>query len=154
MIFEDEKDFENFVRGLIKNIECGEEQDLDVFDHQTVNDIFVCRNGKNPKVFFIEIKYFTKKKNRVGIGEGNGTGLQLEILGKRPQYLEDYLKWIITHEDKEDCYWFIDNETLLKYVNTESNSSQKNISRKLFSNEQCYSQSELIDKLKNWLGEK
>jgi len=154
MMFKDEKDFENFIRGLIKNIEIEEEQHLDVFDHQTVNDIFVCRNGEDPKAFFIEIKYFTKKKNRVGIGESNGTGLQIEILEKRPQYLEDHLKWIIAHEDKEDCYWFVDNETLLKYVNTKSSSSQKNISQKLFSTEKCYSESELIDKLKNWLGEK
>jgi len=151
MMFKNEKDFENFVRDLIKNIEIEEGQHLDVFDHQTVNDIFVCRNGEDPKAFFIEIKYFTKKKNRVGIGESKGIGLQVEILEKRPQYLEDYLRWIIAHEDRKDCYWFIDNETLLKYVNTKSSSSQKNISRNLFSNEKCYSESELIDKLKSWL---
>jgi hypothetical protein len=67
-----------------------------VLASKTVNDIVVCKeNAAEDVALFIEVKYFTATKARLGLGDGKSMGFQPEILARKPRYFERYLRWLI-----------------------------------------------------------
>ncbi|MFQ5924160.1 MAG: hypothetical protein ACE5M4_15080, partial [Anaerolineales bacterium] len=70
-----------------------------VLKSMNVNDIIVCvQRSDAPIALFVEVKYFTTSKGRLGLGDGGGRGFQPEILTRRPTYFEQYLRWLIGSE--------------------------------------------------------
>jgi hypothetical protein len=67
-----------------------------VLASKNVNDITVCKEKTEGDIaLFVEVKYYTTKKGRLGLGDGKGKGFQPEILTRRPRYFERYLRWLI-----------------------------------------------------------
>ena len=70
-----------------------------VLKSKNVNDIIVCvQRADNAIALFVEVKYLTASKGRLGLGDGNGRGFQPEILTRRPTYFERNVRWLIGSE--------------------------------------------------------
>jgi hypothetical protein len=97
--FENEKQVEVAVRELIKTQITGQNADVYALENKKVVDIVICRDGANPKVFFLETKLIrTNPSTRNGIGGSKGTGFQPELLDRQPCYFEQHLRWALARE--------------------------------------------------------
>lgn len=143
--------FENHIRKDILSDIISENQSYKLFIFKKAVDVLIAKNGTNPELFFLEIKYHKKSHGRLGFGHGKGGGFQPELLKDRTDYFEKNLRWIIGNEDSEN-YWFVDNSTLRNYLNGDSVGEKYNgIKLKLFNDVDSISKYELIHKLKQWL---
>jgi len=70
-----------------------------ILSSKNVNDIVICiERSAGPRALFVEVKYATIQKGRIGIGDGRGAGFQPEILVKQPSYFEAYTRWLVAAE--------------------------------------------------------
>ncbi|MBI3798199.1 MAG: hypothetical protein HY268_14690 [Deltaproteobacteria bacterium] len=70
-----------------------------ILSSKNVNDIVICiERSSGPRALFVEVKYATIQKGRIGIGDGRGVGFQPEILVKQPSYFEAYTRWLVAAE--------------------------------------------------------
>jgi len=90
--------------------------DWKVLKGKNVADILICyQNQARPLLLFLEVKYYTKKKGRIGISDGKGEGYQVEYLTNKVDYLEKYLQWIIGDQES-NSYLFLTNEEIRRYA--------------------------------------
>jgi hypothetical protein len=114
-------------------------------------DILICKNGLEPALYFIEIKYHKVKHSRLGTGHGKGGGIQPEILKLQPDYFKQNMLWILGSEDSEG-YWLLKNNEILNYLTGgEISEKYNNIQTRVFKNEACIDKVQLVDLLNNWL---
>lgn len=145
--------FENHIRKDILNDIISENQSYKLFNFKKAVDVLIAKNGANPELYFLEIKYHKKSHGRLGFGHGKGGGFQPELLKDRTDYFEKNLRWILGNEDSEN-YWFVDNSILRNYLNGDSVGEKYNgIKLKFFNEVAPISKSELIEKIKEWLYE-
>lgn len=82
-----ETTFENHIRKdilvniLLKN------KNYKLFNFKKAVDLLIAKNGLNPELFFIEIKYHKKNHGRLGFGHGKGGGFQPEVLKENTDFL-------------------------------------------------------------------
>lgn len=145
-----EIDFENQVRQIIKEDILPMNKDLVLLDSKKAVDIIICRDGKNPKLFFIEIKYHQNKHGRLGFGQGKGGGFQPELLTKRPHYFETHLRWIIGSEDKEDYFLFENNQILNFIQGGRIDKKFNGLQKKLFKESIGINKKQLTEQLTYW----
>ena len=130
-----EKNIENRIREIIKNSIICSRNDFTLLDNKDVTDIIICRNINIPKIFFIEVKYYTNKKGRIGFGNPDGSGFQPEVLRKTPKYFENSFIWIFKKEN-DDGYYVLNNNDCLNYISGgsigEVGGKQNNFQVKLF----------------------
>lgn len=151
MPFENEKAFEEHIRKLIKENILPLNKDLVLFDNKKAVDILICKNGKKPALFFLEIKYHKRSHGRLSTGHGKGGGFQPEIISKLPIYFEHNMRWILGVEDIEG-YFFLRNSQIKGYVSGGSVGKKfNNFKVKLFNDELCLKEKKLIFELKEWL---
>lgn len=143
--------FENHIRTYILNDIISENQSYKLFNFKKAVDILIAKNGANPELYFLEIKYHKKSHGRLGFGHGKGGGFQPELLKENTDYFEQKLRWILGNEDSEN-YWFVDNSTLRNYLNGDSVGEKYNgIKLKIFKDVNSLIKSELEIKIKEWL---
>jgi hypothetical protein len=106
-----ETEFENHIRQNILSEVLVNKEEFKLFNLKKAVDVLIAKNGINPKLFFIEIKYHKKNHGRLGFGQGKGAGFQPEVLKDKTTYFEENMRWILGHEDSEE-YWFVDNNTI------------------------------------------
>lgn len=75
--FENEKAFEEYVRQIIREEVLPKNSDLIMLDNKKAVDILLCRNGKYPALFFLEIKYH--KSNTADLGQGMAKGEEYNL---------------------------------------------------------------------------
>jgi len=132
MAFINEKDLENFIRQLLKTA-FKDNSEVNILNHQAIGDIVIVRNGSKPAIFFLELKYYTSQKGRLGIGTGKGTGIQPEILKLKPTYLETNMMWLLCADShSQDSFWLLSNKQIRNYlaggsIGKKQNSKKKNI---------------------------
>jgi len=151
MKFENEAGFETHLRELIAS-EIVDSNHV-ILDYKTVADIIICRNGTKPGIFFIEVKYFQLSKGRLGFGNNKGSGIQPEVLVKKPIYLESNLRWLLSSDAHDgNGYWFVTSDVLREYVaGGNIGEKQNNIQEILFCEVGSLNKSELVMEMKNWL---
>lgn len=91
------------------------DRDLVMIQNKKAVDILICRNGKKPALYFIEIKYHKINHGRLGTGHGKGGGIQPELLKLQPDYFKKQMRWILGAESYEG-YWILDNQDLVTYI--------------------------------------
>lgn len=124
MDFERESDFEAHARGILS--EMLPAPDFDVLTHKTVGDIVICRNRAPASIYFIEVKYFSPSKSRLGFGNGRGEGTQPEMLIKQPIYLEQNVQWLIGSSVHGDGYWLVSSEQIREHLAGDSIGKKQN----------------------------
>jgi len=151
--YNNEAVLESRVRELIKNEICKNNEDIVLLESKKVVDILICKNGSSPKLFFIEVKYHVSKHGRLGFGSGNGVGFQPEIVSKKPDYFENNLMWVVASQDHMDTgILFLSSSTIRKYIAGGCvGRKYNNIQKKIFSEQQGYSEIELIKRIKEWI---
>jgi len=146
-----ENDFEDRIRSIINTDIIPTNSNLIMLTNQKGNDILVCRNGDNPALFFIEVKYYNSSHGRLGIGHANGLGFQPEILQKKIKYFEENTKWILGTIDNEYYYTASNEEIRSKYLSGGSiDFKQNNIQTKIFSEIKELKRTDLVSELMNW----
>lgn len=146
--------FENHIRKDILNDIISENENYKLFNFKKAVDVLIAKNGLNPELYFIEIKYYKKNHGRLGFGHGKGGGFQPEVLRENTNYFEKNLRWILGNDDSED-YWFVDNTTLRNYLNGDAVGEKYNgIKLKFFKEVDSINKEELVEKIKDWLFQK
>ncbi len=151
MPFLSEKEFEAHIRHLITIHILPLDENLMLIKNKKAVDVLICKNGKNPALYFIEIKYHRITHGRLGTGHGKGGGIQPEILQRQPDYFKKQMRWILGTENKEG-YWILDNKEIMQYISNGSiGEKYNNIQTRLFREKEPYVETQLIDTIKNWL---
>lgn len=68
MHFQSKKEFEAHIRELLITKVLPFDKNLVMIRSKKAVDILICRNGKIPALYFIEIKYHKNKHGRLGTG--------------------------------------------------------------------------------------
>lgn len=143
--------FENHIRKDILTDLLYENKNYKLFKFKKAVDVLIAKNGLNPKLYFIEIKYHKKSHGRLGFGHSKGGGFQPEVLKFNTDYFENNLLWILGNEDSED-YWLVNNATLRNYLNGDKVGEKYNgIKLRIFKDLEPVSKETLINLLKEWL---
>lgn len=151
MSFQNEREFEAHIREIITKKILPLDKDLVMIQNKKAVDILICRNGKKPALYFIEIKYHKTNHGRLGTGHDKGGGIQPEILKLQPDYFKKQMRWILG-TDMNKGYWMVDNKELLNYIaGREIGEKYNNIQKRLFKEIDSYNESQLIQLLKDWL---
>lgn len=151
MPFQSEKEFETYIRELIAKKILPLDKNLIMIQNKKAVDILLCRNGKKPALYFIEIKYHKTNHGRLGTGHGKGGGIQPEILKLQPDYFKRQMRWILGSEG-HDGYWMLDNKELVKYIaGKEIGEKYNNIQKRLFNEVESCNEKQLVQLLKEWL---
>ena len=153
MIFANESDFENHLREIVDSRITSENPGVYALESKTIDDIVIMRDDPPPAIFFLEVKYYRQANGRLGIGDSSGAGVQLEILERRPVYLESHLRWVLgsdTHNG--DGYWLVTSEKILQFFAGGSiGKKQNNIQERLFRECASLDENQLVEQLKRWL---
>lgn len=83
-----EKEFETYIRSLIKKYILPKDKDLVLFQNKKTVDVLLCRNGRKPALYFLEIKYHKTNNDSLPTAHDKGGGFQPEMLSKLPDYFE------------------------------------------------------------------
>ncbi|MFN4027238.1 MAG: hypothetical protein ACK4IZ_07330 [Flavobacterium sp.] len=86
--------FENHIRKDILNDIISENKSYKLFNFKKAVDVLIAKNGANPELYFLEIKYHKKNHGRLGFGQAEGKGFQPELLKDKTDYFENNLRWI------------------------------------------------------------
>lgn len=151
MPFENEKLFEEHIRQLISKHILPKDKELIMFQNKKAVDVLLCRNGKKPALYFIEIKYHKRSHGRLSTGHSKGGGFQPEILSRLPVYFEKNMRWVLGVEDM-DGYFLLQNSQLVKHIaGGVIGKKYNNIQMKLFKEELSLNEKQFITALKDWL---
>lgn len=146
-----ESAFENHIRKDILNDIISRKKNYKLFNFKKAVDVLIAKNGTNPELFFLEIKYHIESSGRLGIGQAQGRGFQPEVLKDKTDYFENNLRWILGKEDSEE-YWFVDNNKIRKYLNAGSIGEKHNgITTKFFKEVSSMNKTKLTDEIIEWL---
>lgn len=153
MRFQTEAELEQYIRELIAKRITRKNGNIYALRNKKAVDIVVCRDGRKPALFFIEVKYHRKAHGRLGFGSRRGGGFQPEIVSTKPDYFERNLRWIMASEEFPNRgVFFFDSETVRKYVAGGAVGEKfNNIQKRIFSQVVGYKREELVKKLKEWL---
>lgn len=147
---ENETQFENYIRSEILEKIIAKNPNLKLFNFKKAVDILIAKNGENPELFFIEIKYHKLRHGRLGIGHQNGGGFQPEVIKFKVDYFEKNMFWILGNEESED-FWLVKNESIRNYISGFTIGEKfNNIQKRLFREEQSLTEAELFRKLELW----
>jgi hypothetical protein len=142
---------ENHIRQIIKDKIIANNPQFEMLDNKDVFDILICDNGSPSKIFFIEVKHYSAKNNRMGFGDNNGNGYQPEILTKRPKYFEERLLWVFQRENDPN-YYVLKNTDCQNYISGGSiGVKQNNFQTNLFNNIASLTEGAFLQYIENWL---
>ena len=147
MVFQNEKSFENHIRGIIRSEIAVRHSGLEVLKYKGVADIIICRQTPAPEaVFFIEVKY-SKGENGIAVSEK----IQSEVLSEMPPYISDHFMWLIGSDRHGGQYWLLNSLELTEYAKVAHLNKENNIKLCIFQRHQGLTESELIKQLREWL---
>lgn len=151
-MFDSEKSFETHIRALIAKHVTSNYPSIYALENKKAVDIVICRDAPfQPALFFVEVKFHKKAHGRLGIGGGDGSGFQPEIIKKNPQYFETNLRWVIGNEN-DDKFIFVDSNLLRKFVSGGGVGNKFNsIRRSIFKDLPLMSESDFVEELQIWL---
>lgn len=147
-----EKSFEAFVRKLIEDHVLPHDPELLLMKSKKAVDILICKNGSEPKLFFIEVKFHQQHHGRLGFGSGNGVGFQPEILIRNPDYFDQNMRWIIGDDEHGDSkFLFLTNTQLSEYLSGGTVGKKfNNIQKRLLREGEWIDARQLASKVRAW----
>lgn len=153
MQFQTEAQLGQYIRELIAKRITKKNKNIYALENKKVVDIVICRDGRNPALFFIEVKYHRNAHGRLGFGGEKGGGFQPEVLSIKPNYFERNLRWIMASEEFPNRgVLFLDSKTVRKYISGGAVGQKfNNIQKRIFSEVDGYKREQLVGKLIEWL---
>lgn len=151
MTFQDEHDFEGYIRGLIATHITSTDKNIYALTNKKAVDIVICKDNEPTDLYFIEVKYHKHRHGRLGFGGSKGTGYQPEILDRRPKFFQKNMRWVIGQEDNDKIY-FLTNDDLINYIaGGQIGEKFNNIQKRVFQDEQGLTEDEFVSELTKWL---
>ncbi|MBS0480369.1 MAG: hypothetical protein JSR79_13870 [Proteobacteria bacterium] len=115
--FANEAELERYVREVIQSRVTTRHPHIYTLENKKAVDILICRDGPDPALFFLEVKFHRHGHGRLGFGSGNGRGFQPEILQRKPAYFERNMRWVLASETHEpDKIRLLTSADVRKYV--------------------------------------
>ncbi|MBI1182716.1 hypothetical protein GC194_00485 [bacterium] len=152
MTFANESDFEAYLRGEIIKPIITSHKEYYLMESKKAVDILICKNGSNPSLYFIEVKYHKKLHGRLGIGQRKGVGFQPEILSSKPTYFQNNLRWVMGSESHNGFLW-LHNDEITEYLNAGMVGGKYNgVRKKIFNEKPLLNTAQLESNLRSWLG--
>ena len=145
---------ENHIRKIITDEILKNNPHLEMLENKDVFDIIICDNSTTLKLFFIEIKHYSTKNNRMGFGNRYDDGFQPEILSKRPKYFEKYLLWVFQSENDTNYYIMTNDDCKKFFMGGSIGKKQNNFQKSLFDNLKPLSENEFLHYIENWITSK
>lgn len=151
MSFQNEFEFENYIRELIKTHITSKNHNIYALKNKKAVDIVICSDNSPPNLFLIEVKYHKFHHGRLGFGGSKGIGYQPEILSRQPKFFQTNMRWVLGQEEDDKIY-FLTNNDLLRYVaGGEIGKKFNNIQKRVFRDEPGLIEDEFVLALKCWL---
>jgi len=153
-VFNSEKSFEQYLTKLIEKNITKDYPSIYSLNAKRAVDLVICKDGRFPKLYFVEVKYFNRKKNHsmVSFGGRKGTGFQPAVLQSQPDYFKKNLRWVMGSAMHDGLY-FMDMATVMKHLSGGCIGKKQNgFKRSIFENECALDESGFIKELKKWLG--
>lgn len=151
--FANEAEFETFVRDVIETQLTRQYPDIYALKSKKAVDILICRDGPDPKLFFIEVKFHCARHGRLGFGGALGSGFQPELLMRRPTYFERNLRWVLASELHEiDRVLFLDSNDIREYVaGNVIGSKFNNFQNRIWREATWFTHGQFAEELKRWV---
>lgn len=150
MRFQAEKEFEEYIRSIIKTHITKKNEDIYSLLYSKDVDIIVCKDKPKPKIFFIEVKYHKKSNGRLAFGHKEGKGFQPQILKAIPKYYLDNLRWVLASKETSGIH-FLDYNKLKEYIaGNKIDAKYNNFQTRLFK-EKGLTEMEFIRDLSKWI---
>jgi len=153
MAYRNEKEFENYIRGLIDKHITTVDPAVYALKSKKAVDILICRELPKSQLSFIEVKFHQTHHGRLGFGGAAGEGFQPEIVLRKPKFFERRLRWVLASQiHKPGKILFVDSATIRAYL-AGGVVSQKfnNIQTKIFAEGRWLTESQLVTELRSWL---
>ena len=96
--FSSELEVENYIREVIDVHITRTNPHIYALKNKKAVDILICRDGAQPALFFIEVKYHQLSHGRLGFGGKEGGGFQPEIVKGESTYFEQNLRWVLASD--------------------------------------------------------
>lgn len=153
MKINNERQFEAYIRRLISTNITSRNPKIYVLKNKKAVDIVICRDGRKPALFFIEVKFYDPKHGRLGFGGQNGGGFQPEIVERKPRYFEHNLRWVLASKvDQPGKLIFAPTSTIRKYIAGGSlGKKHNNIQKRIFQEQKWLGTDEFVAGLRSWL---
>lgn len=153
MIYSNELELEAYIRSLINRHITSKKPIIYALKNKKVADIVVCRDGKRPALFFIEVKYHRVAHGRIGFGHSKGCGFQPEVVCLKSAYFEKNLRWVLASEEhKVGELLFVSSDTIRNNVSDGVVGEKfNNVQKKIFEIEPMHKEKDFIKELKKWL---
>jgi hypothetical protein len=152
MSFLNEIEFEKHLRNDVLVPLLKKQSEYYLMESKKAVDILICKNGKVPALYFIEVKYHRHNHRRLGFGHAKGGGFQPELLINNPAYFRSNMRWILGVEDK-DGYLFMTNDKITQSLNGGKVEKKYNgIRPKIFKENTFLNAAELKKEISIWLG--
>lgn len=153
MAFDSERELETYARSIIQTHITAHTPSIYALDNKKAVDIVICRDGPDPKLFLIEVKFHKRAHGRLGFGSARGGGFQPEIVRRKPDYFEHHLRWLIASEVYEpEGLLFLPSATIRDYVaGGEVGARFNNIQERIFREQAFLDEPAFIDALHKWL---
>lgn len=153
MQFQTEAELEKYIRKLIEDRITKNKKNIYALKNKKAVDIIICRDGKKPALFFIEVKYYRIAHGRLALGSGKGCGFQPELLSLKPKYFEKNLRWIMASKEYPNKgVLFLDSKTVGRYIaGREVGKKFNNIQKRIFYEIDGYKEEQLVTQLRKWL---
>jgi hypothetical protein len=148
-----ERSFEAKVRQLINASIIAHRPDLLLMESKKAVDILICKEGLEPTLYFLEIKFHKKRHGRLGFGGRNGIGFQPEIMSRKPAFFSQNMRWVIGAERYGlNQFILLTCNELDQYVaGGKVDEKFNNIQARVLTNEPLLDENALVAALQEWL---
>jgi hypothetical protein len=114
MPFQSEAQLESYLRTSLQEYFLEHDYPKVCLDAKGYTDLILTRTDVRA-IFSIEVKWYKRQNNRIGIGNGSGEGVQLDLLRIEFPFMLHNVRWVIGSEDL-DGVLFLTGEDVLNHV--------------------------------------
>lgn len=153
MAYSNEREFENYIRSLILTHITAHDPTIYPLNNKKAVDILICKDGRTPELFFIEVKYHQTHHGRLGFGGGKGGGFQPEIVSRKPDYFEKNLRWVLACQGHEQGkVLFVTSSIIRDYLSGGVVAEKfNNFQKRIFREQPWLNEQDFVASLKAWL---
>ncbi len=151
--FDSEAKYEEHIRNLLSRHVCKRNNGLVLLDSKKGVDIVILRERPDPAIYFLEVKYYNRRKNHsmVSFGTRYGGGFQPAALRLRPKYLETNLRWVLGTAEHPGYYFLTSAQASQHLSGTKVGEKQNGFRRSVFAKESRLSQTSFLTAVREWL---
>jgi len=121
-------------------------------DAKGYTDLVLTRTDVNA-IFSIEVKWYKSRNARIGVGNGKGEGMQLDLLRTEFPFMKQNVRWVIGSEELDGVLFLTGDEVLRHVHGGVTHGQQNNISPKIMEAHASISLDDFPSRVSAWMDE-